>query len=141
MFICFLSLILYLFLLLDEVCRNCMLAHASSLDKSCRFSLHELNCWYSAMVEKELSVLFLQNNITTTITLQQQQVNNKLTHTHIHTASSFCCMYMNNLFFTDIRKQVYEAFFYGLDCHVYFVCIVIYNCKLIWQKQFTTLNI
>lgn len=63
------------------------------------------------------------------------------THTHSHTQPGHFVVCMNNLFFTDIRKQVYEAFFYGLDCHVYFVCIVIYNCKLIWQKQFTTLNI
>lgn len=79
------------------------------------------------MVEKELSELFLQNNITTTTITNQQQ------HTHTHTQPGHFVVCMNNLFFTDsdIRKQVYEAFFYGLDCHVYFVCIVIYNCKLI----------
>lgn len=79
------------------------------------------------MVEKELSVLFLQNNITTTTITNQQQH----THTHTHTRPVHFVVCMNNLFFTEIRKQVYEAFFYGLDCHVYFVCIVIYNCKLI----------
>lgn len=67
--------------------------------------------------------------------------NNNKSTTHTHTQPGHFVVCMNNLFFTEIRKQVYEAFFYGLDCHVYFVCIVIYNCKLIWQKQFTTLNI
>lgn len=62
---------------------------------------------------KSCQCYFYKNNITTTTTTQ-------------HTYFIFVVC-MNNLFFTEIRKKkLYEAYSYGLDCHVYFVCIVIY---------------